>query len=346
MAVKKKKVPEPFKSLSPVFSSSEDELLIEESQKHVEELAAKKSNDQQSTKSSATGIVPGYDHVYSSARNCELSNLYNSGFNHVLSVEFNHPQNTSLNYLLRNGLNHLPNTGFGHVQNPFWANSLNPVSSNGLVPIYNPDFNTVFNPASSSVAYSNLISNNGFSTLIPGELNNPAYYSTPATVRDLVKQNPYFLDNNPLILYQNSVAAPLFQAPTRHILKESLPNHMNEINKPAELILDSGKSKRASSTITSSVLSKQRKNSVTEDLEVEVTFSKSADNTENQPSKSTDVPGKTKQQSRPSKIHSEEKSKFAEQEELTQSLMGGKSGKNFAPIQEQVIYKDSQSIVL
>ena len=121
---------------------------------------------------------------------------------------------------------------------------------------------------------------------------------------------------------------------------------MNEINKPAELILDSGKSKRASSTITSSVLSKQRKNSVTEDLEVEVTFSKSADNTENQPSKSTDVPGKTKQQSRPSQIHSEEKSKFAEQEELTQSLMGGKSGKNFAPIQEQVIYKDSQSIVL
>jgi len=90
MAVKKKKVPEPFKSLSPVFSSSEDELLIEESQKHVEELAAKKRNDQQSTKSSATGIVPGYDHVYSSARNCGLSNLYNSGFYLALSMEFNH----------------------------------------------------------------------------------------------------------------------------------------------------------------------------------------------------------------------------------------------------------------
>ena len=41
MTVKKRKVPEPFKSLSPVFSSREDELLIEESQKHVE-LAAKK----------------------------------------------------------------------------------------------------------------------------------------------------------------------------------------------------------------------------------------------------------------------------------------------------------------
>ena len=89
MTVKKRKVPEPFKSLSPVFSSREDELLIEESQKHVE-LAAKKRNHQQSTKSSATGIVPGYDLVYSSARNCGLSNLYNSGFYPVLSIKYNH----------------------------------------------------------------------------------------------------------------------------------------------------------------------------------------------------------------------------------------------------------------
>ncbi len=89
MAVKKRKVPEPLKSLSPVFSSREDELLIEESQKLVE-LAAKKRNHQQSTKSSATGIVPGYDHVYSLARNCGLSNLYNSGFYLALSMEFNH----------------------------------------------------------------------------------------------------------------------------------------------------------------------------------------------------------------------------------------------------------------
>ena len=88
MTVKKRKVPEPFKSLSPVFSSREDELLIEESQKHVE-LAAKKRNHQQSTKSSATGIVPGYDLVYSSAWNCGLSNLYNSGFYPVLSIKFN-----------------------------------------------------------------------------------------------------------------------------------------------------------------------------------------------------------------------------------------------------------------
>ena len=161
MSVKKRKVPEPFK-----FSSREDELLIDELQKHVEELAAKKIKHQKSTKSLATGIVPGYNHVYSSAQNCELSNLYNSGFTPVLSVEFNHPQNTKLNYLLCNGLSHLPNTGFSHVQTPFWANSFKPVSSNGLVPIYNPDFKRVFNTPSSSVAYSNLISNNGFSTLI------------------------------------------------------------------------------------------------------------------------------------------------------------------------------------
>ena len=166
-----------------------------------------------------------------------------------------------------------------------------------------------------------------FSPLIPGKLNNHAYYSIFATVRDLDNQNPYFLDNNPLLLYQNSVEAPLFYAPTKHVLKELLPNHMNEINKPAELILDSEQSKRVSLTITSSVPSKQKK-SVTEDLKVEVTFSKSADYTENQPSKSTDVPGKTKQQSLLSKIHSEEKSKSAEKEELTWSLMGGKSGKN------------------
>jgi len=102
---------------------------------------------------------------------------------------------------------------------------------------------------------------------------------------------------------------------------------MNEINKRAKLILYSEQSKRVSLTITSSVPSKQKK-SVTEDLKVEVTFSKSADYTENQPSKSTDVPGKTKQQSLLSKIHSEEKSKSAEKEELTWSLMGGKSGKN------------------
>jgi len=243
-----------------------------------------------------------------------------------------------LNYLLRSGLNHFPNTGFSHVQNSgvdyLWPNSFNPVPSNGFVPIYNLDFNSVFNTASSSFAYSNLISNSGFSSLIPGELNNPAYHSTSATVRDLVNQNPYSLDNNPLLLYQNSVAAPSVQTPARHV-REPL---LNEINKPAELILVSGKSKRPSSTITSSVPSKQKKNLGREDLEVEVTVSKSADKNGNQLSKSTDILVKTKLQSGPLQIYSEEKSKSADQEELTQSLMGGKSGKNFPPIQEQVNY--------
>ena len=342
IAVKKRKVPAPFRSLSPVFSSSEDELLIQESQKHVQELEAKKRIDQQYTKTSATGIVPGHGHVYGSALNCGSNKIYNPGFNPVLSMEFGHPQNTSLNYLLCNGLNHLPNTGFGHVQNSgvdhFWPNSFNPVPSNGLVPIYNPNFNSVFNIASSSFAYSNLISNSGFRSLIPGELNNPAYFNTSATVRDLDNQNPYSLNNNPLFLYQNTVAAPLFQTPTTDVLRESL---LNEINQPAELILASGNSKRPSSTITSSVPSKQKKNSVTEDLEVEVIFSKSANKNENQPSKSTDVPLKTKQQILPFQIHSEEKSKSAQQEDFTQSLMGGNSGKNFPPIQEQVIFLNS-----